>query len=298
MIRKFYYMQKSDRKTVLALLIVIVIGFGIIFLTGGEKDENVVSSKDSIAIQKQHKTPTYYVAPKKVELFAFDPNTADSSQLLRLGLQPWQVRNIYKYRASGGVYRKPEDFARLYGLTVKQYRELQPYIRISSDYLPASTLLENGSKSNLKDSKEYVDGTRNYHKQEKIREGEVVILNTADTTTLKMVPGIGPYFARKIVQYGEHLGGYVSTDQLDEIENFPQEAKRYLVVEQPQVRKLNVNQLSLNELKRHPYINYFQAKAILDYRRLHGPLKSLQELRLQKDFPPAAIARLLPYVAY
>lgn len=298
MIRKFYYMQKSDRNTVLALLIAIVVGFGIIFLTGGEKSDNVASSKDSIDKQRPYKAPTYYVAPKKVERFAFDPNTADSSQLLRLGLQPWQVRNIYKYRASGGIYRKPEDFARLYGLTVKQYRELQPYIRISSDYLPASTLLEKNSKTNLKESKEHLDGIQDSRKHEKIREGEVVILNTADTTALKTVPGIGPYFARKIVQYGEHLGGYVSIDQLDEIENFPQEAKRYLAIEQPQVRKLNVNQLSLNELKRHPYINFYQAKAILDYRRLHGPLKSLNELRLQKDFPPAAIARLLPYVAY
>ena len=235
-----------------------------------------------------------------MERFYFDPNTADSTQLLRLGLQPWQVRNIYKYRASGGIYRKPEDFARLYGLTVKQYRELQPYIRISDDYLPASTLLgkEKHSYHQVRDSVNQAVNHRDSHYPVKISESEHVILNTADTTILKTVPGIGPYFARKIVQYGERLGGYVSTDQLDEIEDFPQEAKRYLVINQPQVRKLNVNQLSLNELKRHPYINYYQAKDITDYRRLHGPLKSLNELRLLKDFPPAAIARLLPYVAY
>ena len=56
--------------------------------------------------------------------------------------------------------------------------------------------------------------------------------------------------------------------------------------------------MTLDELKRHPYINFFQAKAITDYRRLHGPLHSLNELRLSKDFPPEAIKRLLPYVAY
>ena len=44
--------------------------------------------------------------------------------------------------------------------------------------------------------------------------------------------------------------------------------------------------------------NFVQAKAITDYRRLHGPIKSLQDLRLSKDFPPEAIERLLPYVAY
>ena len=125
MIREFFYLQKSDRKVILTLLLVIVIALGVIFIVGGESEE-AVSLKDSLA-----RTSNYYVAPKKTELFVFDPNTADSTQLLRLGLQPWQVKNIYKYRAAGGVYREKTDFARLYGLTVKQYRELEPYIRIS-----------------------------------------------------------------------------------------------------------------------------------------------------------------------
>lgn len=295
MIREFFYLQKSDRRVVLTLLAVMVVALGIIFLTGGERDGETASG-DSLALRQNSKKQSntyYYVAPKKVERFAFDLNTADSTQLLRLGLQPWQVRNIYKYRAAGGIYREPKDFAKLYGLTVKQYRELEPYIHISSDYLPASTLVERkqASQSVVRDSSQH-------HYPVKIRETEQVVLNTADTTTLKTIPGIGPYFARKIVQYGQRLGGYVSIDQLDEIEGFPQEAKHYLVINQPQTQKLNVNRMTLDELKRHPYINFFQAKAITDYRRLHGPLHSLNELRLSKDFPPEAIKRLLPYVAY
>ena len=136
------------------------------------------------------------------------------------------------------------------------------------------------------------------HYQVKLKAGEHVVLNTADTTQLKMVPGIGSYFARKVVQYGERLGGYVSVDQLDEIENFPLDAKDYLVIENAKPHLLNVNTLSLNDLKKHPYINFYQARAITDYRRLHGPLKSLQDLRLSKDFPPEVIERLTPYVEY
>ena len=44
--------------------------------------------------------------------------------------------------------------------------------------------------------------------------------------------------------------------------------------------------------------NFAQAKAITDYRRLKGPLHSLQDLRLQKDFTPEAIQRLEPYVEF
>lgn len=136
------------------------------------------------------------------------------------------------------------------------------------------------------------------HYQVKIKPGEHVVLNTADTTILKTVPGIGPYFARKVVEYGQRLGGYVSVDQLDEIEGFPLDAKDYLTVEGASPCKLNVNTLTLNELRKHPYLSFYQAKAITDYRRLHGPLRSLQDLRFSKDFPPEAIKRLEPYVDF
>ena len=136
------------------------------------------------------------------------------------------------------------------------------------------------------------------HYQEKIKPGEHVVLNTADTTALKTVPGIGPYYARKVVEYGQRLGGYVSVDQLDEIEGFPLDAKDYLTIEGASPHKLNVNTLTLNELRKHPYVSFYQAKAITDYRRLHGPLRSLNDLRLSKDFPPEAIKRLEPYVDF
>ena len=289
MMREFFYLQKSDRKVVLALLAVIVIALGVIFLTGQSDQPGTASSPNQLSKPSALSLPT-----RKVERFPFDPNTADSTQLRRLGLQIWQIKNIYKFRAAGGIYRKPLDFAKLYGLTVKEYRELEPYIRISSDYLPAATLV----KEPVTAQKDHRDTTFVRHYPQKISETSQVVLNTADTTELMTIPGIGPYYARKIVEYGRRLGGYVSVNQLDEIEDFPSESKRFLVIEGATPQKLNVNKLTLNELKRHPYINFYQAKDITDYRRLHGPIKNLQDLRLLKDFPQAAIERLLPYVTY
>ena len=138
--REFFYLQKSDRKVVLALLAVIVIALGVIIVTSR------TSLPSSPSSPRQPSTPSNPSLPSRsVERFPFDPNTADSTQLRRLGLQNWQIRNIYKFRAAGGIYRKPLDFARLYGLTVKEYRELEPYIRISPDYLPAATLVKETS---------------------------------------------------------------------------------------------------------------------------------------------------------
>ena len=288
-----FYLNRHDRRILLVLLTVAAVAFGLMFFVGG--DEELVTSSGTSSTSKTSPTKSssyYYQQPtRRLERFAFDPNTADSTQLLRLGLQPWQVRNIYKYRAAGGIYRKKEDFARLYGLTVKQYRELEPYIHISTDYLPASTLIKEERRT-----ERYERDTLRY--PVKIAEGEHIDLNAADTSLYKKVPGVGSYYSRKIAEYGRRLGGFVSTDQLDEIENFPSEAKKYFSVNASDVHQLNVNRLSLNELKRHPYINYYQAKAITDYRRLHGPLHSLDDLRLLPDFPVEAIKRLEPYVCY
>ena len=126
----------------------------------------------------------------------------------------------------------------------------------------------------------------------KLKDGDHVVLNTADTTQLMKVPGIGSYYAKEIIRHGKWIGGYVSVDQLDEIEGFPPTAKKYFVVSHPTPQRLNINKLTLQQLRRHPYINY------VDYRRLYGDIKSLQDLRFSKDFPEDAIQRLEPYVEY
>ena len=290
-------MNRNDRKIALAAIGVALAAFGGIWLAGSENEAlpTTVVASDTLRTMTRHHRSVVKEDPlpvRHVETFPFDPNTADSSQLIRLGLQSWQVRNIYKYRARGGVYRKQEDFARLYGLTVKDYHRLEPYIRISSDYQPAATLV--GDKANGANGTNGANGVY----PRKIDSTQHVVLNTADTTTLRQVPGIGIYFAKEIVRYGQRLGGYVSVDQLDEIADFPQASKKYFVIQQAHPKKLNVNQLTLQQLRRHPYINYYQARAIKDYCRLHGPLKSLDDLRLSRDFPPEVIQRLAPYVTF
>ena len=221
-------------------------------------------------------------------MFDFDPNTADSSQLLALGLRPWQVRNIYKYRAKGGVYRQPNDFARLYGLTRKDFLRLLPHIKISSDYLPASTLAESPPA--------FTQDTLKYPR--KIQPLERVDLNKADTTQLRHVPGIGSYFARQIVNYRRHLGGFHSIQQLREIEDFPEKSLSYFILPDDDVARLDINTATLSQLSRHPYITYTQARDIVDYRRLRGPIHTLDDLRLLKSFTPQTLRRVEPYLKF
>ena len=193
-----YYLCKSDRVVVLFLLAVLAVGVIGYHLLWPSADTTPIAAADSTlskrrAVGTDSRRPYTYATPSRQVVYApFDPNTADSTQLLSLGLQPYQVRSIYHYRAKGGVYRRPSDFARLYGLTAKQYRELEPYIRISADYLPASEVyaVHDERPKASSDSLRY---------PVKLRNSERVALNLADTTLLRRVPGIGAYYARRIV---------------------------------------------------------------------------------------------------
>ena len=290
---------RNDSIIILVCLIAIA-AFLIGKKVGSKEDYTEVVPEDTVAFQsnwgrgERHSASRahiyYNVEEQKAERFAFDPNTADSTQLLRLGLRPFIVRNIYKYRAKGGRFRKPEDFSRMYGLGKEEYKSLEPYIRISSDYQPASSLISETEKSSTpKDSLRY---------PVKLSVGEHIALNTADTTTLKRVPGIGSGYARAIVNYRNRLGGYVDVNQLLDIKGVPQEALQYIVLGNGDVKKLDVNHLSLNQLKQHPYLNFYQARALVESRRLHGPLRSAADLRLISDFTEADIKRLIPYLQF
>jgi DNA uptake protein ComE-like DNA-binding protein len=289
---KLFYLTKSDRRTIILLLCIIATALGVIYLTDSRQETAPLKDASVKKVDKSSQHIYYYQGePRQAELFPFDPNTADSTQLLRLGLQPWQVRNIYKYRAAGGVYRKPRDFARLYGLTLKQYRRLEPFIRIKEEDMPADNYFYAYEPIEERDTVRYPI---------KIQSDERIVLNRADTTTLRKVPGIGSHFARKIVEYRRRLGGFYRVQQLLEIEDFPETAIAFFIIPDSTQPKpcINVNRLSLNELKRHPYINFYQARDIVDYRRLHGPIKSLKDLSLSRDFTPEAIERLEAYVTY
>ncbi len=76
----------------------------------------------------------------------------------------------------------------------------------------------------------------------------------------------------RIVRCRERLGGFASAQQLEEIDGLPESTINYIKIDEQQIRKMNINKLTLNQLKKHPYLNFYQAKEICDYRRLKGPL--------------------------
>lgn len=264
-------------------------------------DTSLVSESpkvDTLALKSLEKEVQYKSFPKKekkrfvakqtpVFLAEFDPNKADSIELSRLGLSDYVVRNILKYRRKGGRFSTVESFSRIYGLQPEQFEVLKPYIRISEPKKIAPKRVDSIAPRKGVEKKVF-----------KYPEGTLVDVNLADTTELKKIPGIGSGIAKAIVSYRNRLGGFYSLEQLSEIEYITPTLTEWFKLEDPKVRPLKINDASLEVLRAHPYLNFYQAKTIVEHRRKKGKIKSLSQLSLYEEFTEKDLERLSAYMTF
>ena len=127
---------------------------------------------------------------------------------------------------------------------------------------------------------------------------ERVELNSADSATLVMVQGIGPYYASRILRYRERLGGFYSASQLRELN-----AKYLLVdsllplltVDTTLIRKQAMDTMSFSALLRHPYLEYEHVQLILNARKAAGDTLSCSLLERERVLPPRVLKKIRPY---
>lgn len=301
--KDFFYFTKTERQGILVLVVLIIVFFSLpyVFLLQNQAEETDASEQELaekefqafIASLKTDSTRLYSSESKReiykkreIRLAAFDPNTADSATFLSLGLPAWMARNILRYRSRQGQFRKPEDFKKVYGLTEEQYRMLRPYIQIAPLFQKKDSMQTLLVQQTPKDTLfKYLPGTR-------------IELNTADTTELKKIPGIGSGIARRIVAYRQRLGGYSHIGQLKEIHLKAELLHPWFTIDERQIHPININKTSLEKMMRHPYISFYQAKVIIEYRKKKGNISSLKQLSLYEEFTPADWKRLVPYICF
>ena len=245
------------------------------------------TKQDSLYKAKWKKT--YKRDTIAIRMQVFDPNTVDSMTLLHLGFKPWQAKNMLKYRAKGGKYRKKEDLKKLYGMTDSMYLALTPYIYIKDSIVVDSARIDSVHTDSLP-------------KWNSTKKDTILNLRTADTTELKLIRGIGSYRAKMIVRYREQLGGYAQVEQIMEARGMDKviadSILPHFYIDSVVVNKIPINHIRPEVLQRHPYLNFEQAKAIYEYRRKHIRIKSAEELKKIKGLSPTDIEKILIYLDF
>ena len=300
----------SEQWLGLVLLVILVIGTLIaVKRLRPQEDVEVGWSNDSTkmefvayqvrqdSIRKAQWKKTYKRDTIAIRLQVFDPNTADSSTLVHLGFKPWQAKNLLKYRAKGGRYRRPEDLKRLYGMTDSMYQALQPYIQIVRTEVDSLRMDSMGRDSLWRDTTRYDSMPKWQH----VKKDTILNLRTADTTELKLIRGVGSYRAKQIVRYRDALGGFVRVEQLKEVEGMESVADsvmKHFVLDSANVKQLNVNTMGVRQLSKHPYLRFEDAKAIYELRRRKIKLDSIEQLYELETMSEETIKKVAPYLNF
>jgi DNA uptake protein ComE-like DNA-binding protein len=134
------------------------------------------------------------------------------------------------------------------------------------------------------------------------KKNALLNLNEADSASLVALPKIGPVLAGRIVQYRNKLGGFHQMSQLQEVWGFKEDVLYDLegkVFLNPQdAIAININEISLEDLKRHPYFKYSLSQALVNYRKQHGNFQSLNDLRKIKLVNDSIYKLISPYCTF
>lgn len=238
---------------------------------------------------------------RPTRLFPFDPNIATPEQLQELGIPKFLALRIDKYRQKGGTFRKKEDLKKIYDFPPALFSTLEGYI----------DLPELGQKS--EDAKAFEENPRpesagaaplpNRESKFPARPTPTVFdINTADTTQLVALRGIGSKLSVRIVKYRDALGGFHSSEQYAEIYGLDStvltELRHYGKL-QTAPRKININTATADELFRHPYFrNRKLNEVIIRYREQHGPYASAEALKAIRILDEATLRKWEPYLGF
>jgi competence ComEA-like helix-hairpin-helix protein len=288
LIKDYFTFTKKDR--IGAIIIVLVItGSLLLPWLLAPKPQPLALQKDSVLVlaidtlqERQARKPSYRrdetnhayqyepSANKSFtngKLFRFDPNTASIDDWQRLGLNERTSKTILNYVSKGGKFYKPEDLQKIWGMPEGFYERVKDYVVITS--------------VQKKPYPQYEESRPTFVREE--RKPVLVNINEADTSAFIALPGIGSKLSARIISFREKLGGFYSVEQIGETYGLPdstfQKIKGRLQVDGENVRKINVNTATKDELKAHPYIRWNLANAIVEYRNQHGAFKSLEELK-------------------
>lgn len=283
--KDYFSFSSSDRNGLIVLsfliFLIILISYLVPLFDFGRKSIDLNSFHEGVSLfYSQPYVEEEALPPDNRELFYFDPNKLTTDQMQRLGLSKRLSATIRNYLAKGGRFRETSDLQKIYGMNDSIFKVLAPFIRIERVPIEQKDVKEDTSV---------------------FKKITVIELNSADTTELKSLPGIGSVLSLRIVKYRELLGGYYDPAQLKEVygisEALFETIRPSLTADSSKLQSLKINQANFNEILRHPYISYDQAARISAIIQKQGEIHDLYLLIKEEVFDSLAFKKLRPYLS-
>jgi len=275
-LKDYFSFNKKERNGILLLsfiLVFLIVFYQFQYLLTVNRTTDFEEFEKEIAELEYTEVKTEKI--KKDSLFSFNPNELNDDGWLALGLSQGKLKVLRNYQKSGGYFKQKQDLKRCYAFGDEFYNTIKEYVII-----PKPTPPEPKS-------------------QKPITKNQIIELNQADSLELISIKGIGPFYAKQIIKYRNELGGFYSYSQFSEIwglenlefENFKQQT----IIDTLHISKININTATIKTLRNHPYLNYKQAKMIVNYREQHGNYQQLKDICKIKPISPELFRKIAPY---
>jgi len=199
----------------------------------------------------------------------FNPNFISDYKGYQLKMTAEQLDRLFAFRIKGKFVNSAEEFQNVTHVSDEWMQEYASLFKFS-DWIKRRQAMEMGKL-------------------------ETVNLNTKDFNKatmedFKALKGIGDFYAHRIIEEREKIGGFIDIDQVSFVSGLPAEVvvslKKYFVIKSKiNIRKININTASREELQRIPYINYVLSKEIVIYRSKKSDPLTIDDLKNIKAFP-------------
>ncbi len=250
--------------------------------TGRSKSSNPQTNQSKFIADKKEKIKSKSLT-RKYKIQNFDPNKIDSVSLVQMGINRYAISNWMKFRRKGGRIDSSEKLQSIYGLKEHEFDRIK-------DHLIFRTTTKKGR---------FVDKTTIPKQKFNI----VLDINSATAEEFQKLRGIGPVFSKRIIKFRDLLGGFQNVDQINEVYGIEDSLFNTLIPHlQCQATKafnyIPINEISQDSLKKHPYVNWKQAKLILQYRDQHGDFSDAEAFRKLRFLKEDDFRRIIPYLDF
>jgi len=275
-IKDYFQFNKKERNGILLLsfiLFFLILFYQFSYLLKTETKTDFSDFEKILSELEYAEVKTEKI--KKDSLFLFNPNELNDDGWLALGLSQGKLKVLRNYQQSGGYFKQKEDLQRCYAFGDDFYNTIKEYVSIPK---PKTTKPKT---------------------QKPITKNQIIELNQADSLALISIKGIGPFYAKQILKYRKQLGGFINYEQFTEIwglenlelKNFKQQTS----INTLHISKTNINTATIENLRNHPYLNYKQAKMIVNYRQQHGNYQQLKDICRIKPISLELFRKIAPY---
>lgn len=233
-------------------------------------DRSLSSSKRPEQSKRQRRTEgPYKTEGRKTEYYRKDSKHSPAAETLRRN----HTERKYESFPFDPNTVSVDDLMRL-GFSQKQAQSIDNYRKKGGRFRRKSDF-----------ARSYVVEDSVFQRLEKYIDIPKIDINSADSAALMSLPGIGKFFAGKIVSYRRELGGYSYPEQLMDIWHFDREKydnlKDLIKLDTLGIDAYPLWSLSEAELARHPYIGKRPARGIVLFRE-NSPKSDWTVVNLQK----------------